>query len=117
MTLEALILVLLAGVNSCLGNLALKHSRSIAPADAAFLEKMVNPFFAAGIAFYVVNVVLFAKALDTAPVSIAYPILASSAFLLLTVASALVFKEQISLPQIAGLVLTVGGIALLARSG
>lgn len=116
MKFEALVLVLLAGVNSCIGNLALKHSRSIAPADAGFVEKMLNPYFLVGMVFYAANVLLFAKALDNAPVSIAYPILASTGFALLAVSSAVLFKETLGLQQVGGLVLLVAGIGLLVRS-
>jgi multidrug transporter EmrE-like cation transporter len=115
--LEALVLVLLAGVNSCIGNLALKHSRTLAAADAGFVARMLNPYFVAGLVFYGINVLLFAKALDTAPVSIAYPILASTGFALLTLTSAVFLNEAIGWQQLVGLCLLIGGIALLVRAG
>jgi multidrug transporter EmrE-like cation transporter len=115
--LEALILVLLAGVNSCIGNLALKHSRTLSPPDAGFVVKMLNPYFVAGLVFYGINVLLFAKALDSAPVSIAYPILASTGFALLTLTSALFLNEAVGWQQLLGLCLLVGGISLLVRAG
>ena len=75
----------------------------------------MHPLFLVGLAFYAVNVVLFAKALDTAPVSVAYPVLAGVGFALLAIASALIFNERMSLTQSLGLIMVVGGIALLAR--
>lgn len=116
MKIGALVLVLLAGVNSCIGNLALKKSRLVSDSDAGFLLNLMNPYFFLGLFFYAVNVVLFAKALDNAPVSIAYPILAASGFAMLTLSSAWLFNEKVGLMQLCGLALIVGGIALLAQT-
>jgi multidrug transporter EmrE-like cation transporter len=117
MKFEALALVLLAGVNSCIGNLALKYSRTLAAPDAGFIEKMLNIYFVGGMAFYAINVLLFAKALDSAPVSIAYPILASASFAILAVSSAIFFREPMGWQQILGLLLLIAGIGLLVRAG
>ena len=76
-----------------------------------------HPWFLGGIFFYVVNVFLFAKALDTAPVSIAYPVLATSSFALLIVVSYIIFAERLSALQVIGLGLAVLGIILMARGG
>jgi multidrug transporter EmrE-like cation transporter len=104
----------LAGVNSCLGNLLLKYSRLVAVADVPEWQKLLSPWFAGGILFYVINVVLFAKALDHIPVSIGYPILAASGFALLAVASRLLFGEHFGMSQVAGAFLVVAGIICLA---
>ena len=116
MRLDALAFVLLAGAISCLGNLALKQSRLISDPSAGFFEKFGNLYFVLGLVFYAINLVLFAKALDSAPVSVAYPVLAGSGFAFLAFASAALFHERIGSEQIAGLTLVVIGIALLARS-
>jgi multidrug transporter EmrE-like cation transporter len=115
MSIQGLVLVILAGLNSCLGNLALKYSRMVAVPHADFFSKLLNGYFVLGLAFYGINVVLFAKALDSAAVSIAYPVLAGSGFAMLAIASAIVFGERLCAQQIAGLVIVVVGIALLVR--
>ncbi len=113
----ALILVLLAGVNSCAGNLLLKASRKGLAVDATFIQKMLSPLFISGMFFYVVNVILFAKALETSDVSIAYPVLAASGFAFLTIAAYFLFNEPFTASKLAGLGLTTLGIFLLARGG
>lgn len=116
MSIQGLLLIMLAGLNSCLGNLALKYSRLVALPNADFFSKMLNGYFMLGLAFYSVNVVMFAKALDSAPVSVAYPILAGSGFAMLAVASSIMYGERLGAQQIAGMVIVLVGITLLARS-
>ena len=116
MNVGAFTLVLLAGFNSCIGNLALKKSRLVSDPEAGFLLNLMNPYFFLGLFFYAVNVVLFAKALDDAPVSVAYPVLAASGFAMLTLSSAWLFSEKVGLLQVAGMALIVAGIALLAQT-
>ncbi|TNE63840.1 MAG: QacE family quaternary ammonium compound efflux SMR transporter [Alphaproteobacteria bacterium] len=112
---HAILYVLLAAVNSTVGNVLLKLSRrSLAP-DAGFLTEVMSPFFIGAIGFYAINVFLFARALDHMPVNVGYPILAASGFTLLTVTTWIAFGERLSMMQIGGLVLVVAGIFLLAN--
>jgi multidrug transporter EmrE-like cation transporter len=106
------LLVVLAGINSCAGNVLLKYSRK--GAAPGFLGFLFNPWFIAGLLFYAVNVVLFAKALDSLPVSRAYPVLSGLGFVLLTAASSLLFGEALNVRGILGIVLVFAGIVLLA---
>lgn len=110
-----LLLVLFAGLNSCAGNLLLKASRKGIAPDADFIQKMLSPLFIAGMFFYVVNVVLFAKALETSDVSVAYPVLAASGFAFLTIAAYFIFNEPLTATKLAGLAVVTAGIVLLAR--
>jgi len=104
-----------AAVNSCIGNVLLKQSRLKAQ-DGSLLTLLLSPWFMGGLFFYGINVVLFAKALDKLPVSIAYPVLAAGGFAILSIASALIFKEALTTVQWLGLGITIFGIFLLARS-
>lgn len=117
MTPFSLALVILAGINSCIGNILLKTGRLRLEPDAGLIAQTLSPWFIGGIFFYVINVFLFAKALDTAPVSVAYPILATSGFALLIIAANFIFGERLSPVQFAGLGLAVLGIFLMARGG
>ncbi|WP_244514792.1 multidrug efflux SMR transporter [Ensifer sp. LCM 4579] len=112
-----MILVLAAGLNSCIGNLLLKWSRASLPAHAGLVDTFLSLGFVGGLAFYGFNVVLFAKALDSMEVSVAYPILAGSGFAMLMVASYYVFGEPLRLHKWIGLALIVAGIIFLARGG
>lgn len=106
-------LVLAAGVNSCIGNLLLKQSR-LANHESGLGALLFSPWFIGGLAFYGINVILFAKALDHLPVSSAYPVLACAGFALLGVASYWLFRERLGAMQIVGMVLIVAGIFFLA---
>lgn len=117
MTPFSIALVIFAGINSCIGNILLKTGRIKLGPEAGLIEHTFSPWFIGGICFYVVNVFLFAKALDTAPVSVAYPVLATSSFALLMVASHFLFAERLSLVQLGGLGLAILGIVLMARTG
>ena len=112
-----LALVIAAGVNSAIGNLLLKWSRVAAAPGATTLEKLLSVGFLGGLFFYAVNVVLFAKALDDMPVSIAYPILAGVGFALLALASSMIFAEALTLSKALGIGLILLGIVALARTG
>ncbi|MCA1371318.1 QacE family quaternary ammonium compound efflux SMR transporter [Bradyrhizobium sp. BRP14] len=112
-----IILVFAAGLNSCIGNILLKWSRASLPAHAGLADAFLSPGFLGGLAFYGINVVLFAKALDSIEVSVAYPILAGSGFAMLMVASYYVFGEPLRLHKWIGLALIVAGIIFLARGG
>ena len=117
MKLLPLVLILLAGVNSCIGNLLLKWSRTSAAAEASPIEKLFSAAFLGGMFFYAVNVVLFAKALDSMEVSVAYPILAGAGFAFLIIASSFFFGETLTFARASGMVFILMGITLLARDG
>ncbi|MBT4922836.1 MAG: QacE family quaternary ammonium compound efflux SMR transporter [Rickettsiales bacterium] len=110
-----IILVLIAGINSTIGNLLLKYSRITTAEETSWMLKLLSPYFVGAIFFYVINLVIFAKALDYLPVSVGYPILASSGFALLSVASFLIFKETFGIWQISGLIAITIGMILIAH--
>jgi len=60
----AWLLVLTAGINSCIGNLLLKKSRLVARGDEGLFDLLLSPWFIGGLLFYGINVILFAKALE-----------------------------------------------------
>jgi multidrug transporter EmrE-like cation transporter len=84
--------------------------------DAGLVQLLFSPWFIGGLAFYAVNVVLFAKALDKLPVSAAYPVLAASGFAMLVFSAAFFFGEKLGVNQLLGLGAVLLGIWLLARS-
>jgi multidrug transporter EmrE-like cation transporter len=106
-------LLIVAGANSCIGNLLLKKSRLMAT-DGGMVELLFSPWFIGGCAFYGINVILFAKAMDRLPVNIAYPVLAGVNFGLLAISSAYIFGERLGWMQGMGVVLIGVGILLAA---
>lgn len=106
--------VFAAGLSSWIGNILLKWSRTSLPAGAGPADKFFSIGFVAGLAFYGINVLLFAKALDTMEVS-AYPVLARSGFASLAVVSHYIFGEPFHLYNWIGLALVLGGIVFLVQ--
>lgn len=107
-------LIIVAAINSTLGNLLLKKSRE--NLNLSLIEQLFNGWFIGGLLFYGINVILFAKALEKLPVSVAYPVLAGIGFLLLTVSASWMLGEKIAPIQIFGIGLILFGVFLLAKT-
>jgi undecaprenyl phosphate-alpha-L-ara4N flippase subunit ArnE len=110
----AWIFLLLAAVNSAIGNLMLKQSRIKVEGDD-FISLLLQPWFIGGLTFYGINVILFAKSLDVLKVSVAYPVLAAGGFTLLIITSQFFFGEELTVKQYVGVVVVLVGVFLLAR--
>jgi len=109
--LFAWLLIFLASINSAIGNLLLKKSRE--SQNISFLDSLYDLWFISGIFFYAINVLLFVKALEFLPVSIAYPALAGLGFLFLSISANFIFGEIFNPAQFAGIILILIGITLL----
>jgi multidrug transporter EmrE-like cation transporter len=104
--------IFLAGVNSTIGNLLLKKSTDFVSLSSwSFIP--LNTWFISGLFFYGINVLLFAKALQTLNVSAAYPVLAGVSFICLSFASWGLFNEKLSSLQYLGMALILLGIYFL----
>jgi multidrug transporter EmrE-like cation transporter len=115
LTWNTLMLLALAGINSTIGNMLIKRGRLLAEPGSGAIEKIFEINFIGGLFFYGVNLLLFAKALETAPVSSAYPVLAGIGFLGVALSSTYFFGEQVGMKEIGGMLLVVCGIWLLAK--
>ena len=105
---------MLAAFFSTLGNLILKVSKT---ANLSFLPDWViemRPLFFVAVGFYMLNLLVFSRALESLPVNTSYPILASLGFVMLAVSSALFLNETMSIYQVLGLVAILVGIFMLA---
>ncbi len=111
----ALTLIFFAGLISTFGNLLLKASRKNLTAESSLIEQYMSPLFLAALAFYALNLVLFSKALDFLPVSVGYPILAASGFIILAVMSWFILGERLSWIQIIGIAIIIMGIFMLSH--
>ena len=109
------LLVILAGLNSTMGNLLLKKSSDfVGMVMWSFIP--CNIWFFLGLSFYGINVLLFAKALQTLGVATAYPVLAGVSFVFLSLASYLVFGEKLVIIQYVGIAVILFGIFLLTMA-
>jgi multidrug transporter EmrE-like cation transporter len=75
----------------------------------------LNPPILAGVALYVVSVVFWILALSRVDVSIAYPML-SIGYIVSALAGWLLFSEAVSPARVAGIVVIIVGVWLVARS-
>ncbi|MDG1727492.1 MAG: SMR family transporter [Emcibacteraceae bacterium] len=110
----ALTLILLAGVNSTIGNILLKISREKLIPNSSLVNEYISPWFIGALVFYGINVVVFAKSLDFLPVNIGYPILAASSFIMLSLASWVIFGDRMNVIQLLGLGVITLGIFMLS---
>lgn len=88
--------------------------------DASFFSKAVNFLniaTLAGIILFAGNVLLYRKALDGLPISIAYPVMVSLGLIIVVVFARFlpILSERISLLQIVGMVLIVAGVWLVSQ--
>jgi len=99
------------------GSLLLKQSRLKAAeiADHSIGGLLFSPWFIGGLACYGINVILFAKALEKLPVSIAYPVLAGASLALISFVAAMLFHEKLATIHWFGAALIVAGIILITR--
>jgi multidrug transporter EmrE-like cation transporter len=75
----------------------------------------LNPPILGGVALYVVSVVFWILALSRVDVSIAYPML-SIGYIVSALAGWLLFSEALSPARVAGIVVIIVGVWLVARS-
>lgn len=87
---------------------------------SGFPEKIIffmkNPYLMVGIFLFGLNIIFYFFALTKIKLSIAYPIMTSGGFLIISIVSVLFFKESLSSVQIFGIILLVTGITLVSSS-
>jgi multidrug transporter EmrE-like cation transporter len=93
-----------------LGNPLLKQSRQGA------LTGRHSPWPWLSLAFFILNVGLVSKTLDSLPVSVAAPAISGTNFLVVVLGAALVYGESLSLAQSLGLGSIVLGIVLVGQA-
>lgn len=69
---------------------------------------------ALGLALGTFYVLIYSKSLERIKLSIAYPTLACGSLIIITLVSAFLFRETISIKAAAGMALAIGGISLIA---
>ncbi|WP_437908519.1 EamA family transporter [Sorangium sp. So ce327] len=78
------------------------------------LALVTNYHLVLGLVLFASNILFYVLALKRINLSIAYPIMSSGGFLLISVFSVYVLHETLTALQIGGIVLIAAGIALLA---
>lgn len=78
------------------------------------LKMISNPFLVTGVVFFVLNLLFYVMGLTKINLSIAYPIMTSGGFLIISIFSFIYFRESLSFLQILGIIMIVVGITLVA---
>lgn len=103
-------LLLRAGIDAAGGFAA----AGIGDVPAALLRLFMQPLFSAGFIIYFLAALVWFRVVATEPLTVAYPVLVSLTFILVTLGAVLMFGEAISLRKIAGLAIMLAGIALVS---
>jgi drug/metabolite transporter (DMT)-like permease len=119
----SIVYILISVLAGAVGQIMLKKGMSsMGPLTFAFSElgSMLwrigtNPFVVGGLAIYVSGTLFWLMALSRVPLSYAYPF-ASLSYVVMLVASYLLFREDISLMRLAGTVVIGLGVFLISRS-
>jgi multidrug transporter EmrE-like cation transporter len=81
---------------------------------AALMKLFLQPLFTTGfIVFFLASVIWF-RVVATEPLSLAYPILVSLTFTLVTGGAVVLFNESLSIQKIAGLATILLGIVIIS---
>lgn len=76
-----------------------------------------SPYILAGIASFAAALGFYAMALTRVELSVGYPIMVSLGIAIVFVWSVLVFQERLDWTKIAGTLMALGAVVLLARGG
>jgi multidrug transporter EmrE-like cation transporter len=117
------LLVLLAAAMTMGANLMLRAgidaAGGFAPGGAlelvnALVKLFLQPLFAIGFIAYFLATVVWFRVVATEPLSLAYPILVSLTFAMVTGGAVLFFHESLSVQKVIGLATILAGIAIIS---
>jgi multidrug transporter EmrE-like cation transporter len=111
--------VLTAGANLLIRHGLLRAAGfSLAPRNIAgeMLKLLGYPSFSVGVALYALSALVWFRVLSLVEVSTGYPILVGLTFVLVSVGAVVAFHESMSLFKLAGVLVILLGIILVARA-
>lgn len=120
MTRLGWILILLSSVFAVGANLMLRAGLDRAGGFSGGIGQFIllskEPFFDLGLIFYALATVVWIRVLSSEPLSVAYPILVSITFALVTVTAAVIFNESLNISKIFGMIFILVGIFIMGNS-
>ncbi len=81
-----------------------------------YLSILAKPQILVGAVIYIISALLWLAILGMMDISAAYPIFVSGAFLIVTVAAILFFREHVNWVRIVGILVVVLGIFIVSQS-
>jgi multidrug transporter EmrE-like cation transporter len=103
-------LMLRAGIDAAGGF----HLGGVTQIVHALLNLFMQPLFALGFTVYFLASVVWFRVVATEPLSVAYPILVSLTFALVTAGAVVFFSEGLSLRKVVGLAVILVGIMIIS---
>lgn len=82
----------------------------------AMLNLARQPLFDLGLILYALSSLVWFRVLSTEPLSVAYPVLVSTTFMLVTLGAVVFFREALNFYKVIGLFVIFAGIFLISRS-
>lgn len=82
---------------------------------SSILRLFLQPLFIAGVLLYAVAGLAWFRVIATEHLNVAYPVMISMTFILVSIGAAILFKESITVPKLLGLCLIIFGIFLVSR--
>ena len=80
----------------------------------ALARLFMQPLFTLGFVIYFLAAVVWFRVVATEPLSLAYPMLVSLTFIMVTAGAVLFFGEPFSLRKVVGLAIILAGIAIVS---
>ena len=123
MSITGVILVLVTACLTMAANLMMRGGidsgggfapQSIFAVAIAFLRLLGQPLFVAGFVLYFFASLIWLRVVASEPLSVAYPVLVSLTFTLVTAGAVLFFHEPLSLRKVVGLAVILGGILVVS---
>jgi multidrug transporter EmrE-like cation transporter len=87
---------------------------SVAGAVQSLVRLFLEPRFSAGFLLYFLASVVWFRVVATEPLSVAYPVLVSCTFTLVTAGAVMFFGEPLTRRQVVGLAVILAGIVLVS---
>lgn len=115
MQLNIILIFSLAVFFNAFANILIKSSSIGDSGGMSLIQKLINPFFVGGLAFFGIALIGYRFVLGKGlKLSLAYPVFTSSGFIIVLIASAILFKERLSLTQWLGIAFIIIGVWLTA---
>jgi multidrug transporter EmrE-like cation transporter len=123
MSITGVILVLLTAGLTMIANLMIRagidHAGGVAASGVmelvmAVFKLFLQPLFAIGFVIYFLGSVVWFRVVATEPLSVAYPVLVSLTFSLVTAGAVILFHEALSVRKVLGLIVILAGIVVIS---
>ena len=123
MSMSGLVLVLLTAAVTTAANLLLRTGivaaggfsiGGLAETIRSLVRLFLEPRFTTGFVLYFLASVIWFRVIATERLSVAYPLLVSCTFTLVTAGAVIAFGESLTRRQVLGLVAILAGIALIS---